>query len=46
LIGKQEQHINRLAIGEIRQQQLHIVQLRLNAHFELAKLYDKLAAPQ
>ena len=46
LIGKQEQHINRLAIKEIRQQQLHIVQLRLNAHFELAKLYDKLAAPQ
>jgi hypothetical protein len=46
LIGKQERHINQLAIDEIRQQQLHIVQLRLNAHFELAKLYDKLAAQQ
>ena len=46
LIGKQERHINQLAIDEIRQQQLHIVQLRLNAHFELAELYDKLAAQQ
>jgi hypothetical protein len=46
LIGKQERHINQLAIDEIRRQQLHIVQLRLNAHFELAKLYDKLAAQQ
>ena len=46
LINQQEQHINQLAIDEISQQQLHIVQLRLNAHYELAKLYDKLAAQQ
>ena len=46
LIEKQELHINQLAVDEIRQQQLHIVQLRLNAHYELAKLYDKLAAQQ
>ncbi|MCP4984334.1 MAG: hypothetical protein GY935_28000 [Gammaproteobacteria bacterium] len=43
LLTKQEQHINQLAVDAIRQQQLHIVQLRLNARFELAKLYDKLA---
>ena len=43
LLGRQERHINRLAIEEIRRQQQHIVQLRLNARFELAKLYDKLA---
>ena len=43
LLLKQEQHINNLAIKAIRQQQLHIVQLRLNARFELARLYDKLA---
>ncbi|MCP4767253.1 MAG: tetratricopeptide repeat protein [Gammaproteobacteria bacterium] len=46
LIEKQEQHINQLAVDEIRRQQLHIVQLRLNARYELAKLYDKLAAQQ
>lgn len=46
LIEKQELHINQLAVDEIRKQQLHIVQLRLNAHYELAKLYDKLAAQQ
>jgi len=46
LLGKQEQHINQLAIDEIRRQQLHIVQLRLNARFELAKLYDELAEQQ
>jgi len=46
LIEKQELHINQLAFDEIRQQQLHIDQLRLNAHYELAKLYDKLAAQQ
>ena len=46
LIEKQELHINQLAVDEIRQQQLHIVKLRLNAHYELAKLYDKLAAQQ
>jgi hypothetical protein len=46
LLKKQEQLINSLAIASIRQQQQHIVQLRLNARFELAKLYDKLAAEQ
>ncbi len=46
LLKSQEQHINRLAIASIRQQQQHIVQLRLNARFELAKLYDRLAAEQ
>jgi hypothetical protein len=46
LLEKQEQHINQLAIDEIRRQQQHIVQLRLNAHFELAKLYDELAEQQ
>ena len=46
LLGSQEQHINKLAIASIRQQQQHVVQLRLNARFELAKLYDKLAAEQ
>jgi predicted negative regulator of RcsB-dependent stress response len=46
LLQQQEQHINRLAIDAIRAQQQHIVQLRLNARFELARLYDRLAAPQ
>ena len=46
LLTLQERHINGLAIAAIRQQQQHIVQLRLNARFELARLYDKLAAEQ
>jgi hypothetical protein len=46
LLERQEQHINELAIEAIRQQQQHIVKLRLNARFELAKLYDKMAAEQ
>jgi hypothetical protein len=46
LLSRQEIRINQMAIESIRQQQKHIVQLRLNARFELAKLYDKLAAPQ
>jgi len=46
LLQQQENHINGLAIEAIRQQQQHIVQLRLSARFELAKLYDKLAAEQ
>lgn len=44
LLARQEAHINKLAIEEIRWQQRHVVQLRLNARFELAKLYDELAA--
>ncbi|MDH3218181.1 MAG: hypothetical protein OEO19_01510 [Gammaproteobacteria bacterium] len=46
LLLQQENHINGLAIEAIRQQQQHILQLRLSARFELAKLYDKLAAEQ
>ncbi len=46
LLLKQEQYINQLAVKAIRQQQAHIVQLRLNARYELAKLYDKLAAKE
>ncbi len=44
MLARQEAHINQLAIEEIRWQQQHVVKLRLNARFELAKLYDKLAA--
>ncbi|MGD8350861.1 MAG: hypothetical protein PVI79_16560, partial [Gammaproteobacteria bacterium] len=46
LLKRQEQHINDLAIEEIERQQKHIVELRLNARFELARLYDKMAAEQ
>ncbi len=46
LLSRQETRINQMAIASIRQQQRHIVQLRLNARFELARLYDKLATPQ
>ncbi len=46
LLQQQEQHINRLAVDAIRAQQQHIVQLRLNARFELARIYDKLSAEQ
>ncbi|MEM7562258.1 MAG: hypothetical protein AAF353_04305, partial [Pseudomonadota bacterium] len=46
LLSRQENRINQMAIESIREQQKHIVQLRLNARFELAKLYDKLAADQ
>ena len=46
LLKQQERHINDLAIAAIRQQQKHVLQLRLNARYELAKLYDKLSAVQ
>lgn len=46
LLAAQEKLINQMAINEIRRQQQHIVQLRLNARFELAKLYDRMAAEQ
>jgi hypothetical protein len=46
LLQQQEQRINQLAIEAIRAQQQHVVQLRLNARFELARIYDKLAATQ
>jgi len=42
LLQQQEQHLNQLAIDAIRLQQQHVKQLRLNAHFELARIYDKL----
>ena len=43
-IEQQETLINRLAIAAIEQQRENIIQLRLSAHFSLAKLYDRLAA--
>ena len=46
LLKQQEQRINQLAIEAIRAQQQHIVQLNLNARFELARIYDKLAVTQ
>jgi hypothetical protein len=46
LLGQQEKHINQLAIDAIRAQQQHIVQLRLNARFEIARIHDKLAVTQ
>ncbi len=46
LLRQQEGLINRMAIEAIHQQQQHIVQLRLNARFELARLYDKMAKQQ
>lgn len=46
LLEQQEQRINQLATQEIIRQQSHIAQLRLNARYELARLYDKLAESQ
>jgi len=43
LLNQQEQQINRLAIDAIRVQQEHVRKLMLNARFELARIYDKLA---
>lgn len=43
LLTQQEQRINQLAVDEIQRQQQHVAQLRLNARFQLARLYDKLA---
>lgn len=44
LIQQQENRINKLAIQALQQQQQHITQLRLNARYALARLYDKLAS--
>lgn len=44
LLKRQEKQINQLAIAAIQRQQQHILQLRLDARYQLAKLYDKLAA--
>jgi len=46
LLKQQEQRINHLAIEAIRTQQQHVRQLRLNARYELARIYDKLATAQ
>ncbi len=46
LLERQERQINRLAIDAIEQQQRHVAQLRLNARFEMAKLYDRMAETQ
>jgi len=44
LVERQQQRINRLAIDAIVQQQQHIVQLRLNTRYALARLYDSLVS--
>ena len=43
LLNQQEKQINRLAIEAIQVQQQHVRKLMLNARFELARIYDKLA---
>ena len=43
LLDQQEQQINRLAVDAIQLQQVHVRKLMLNARFELARIYDKLA---
>ncbi len=40
LAKRQLQHINKLAVAAIKAQQQHIVQLRLNMRYALARLYD------
>ncbi len=42
LMNRQEERINLLAISTIELQKQHIIQLRLNARYSLARLYDKL----
>jgi len=44
LINRQESRINRLAISAIQQQQQRIIQLRLNARYSVARLYDSLVS--
>jgi hypothetical protein len=46
LLHQQEQRINQLGIDAISTQQQHVKQLRLNARFELARIYDKLVETQ
>lgn len=46
LIEQQESRINRIAIAAIEQQQHHIIQLRLNARYSLARLYDSMVIDQ
>jgi hypothetical protein len=44
LINRQQSRINRLAISAIQQQQQRIIQLRLNARYSVARLYDSLVS--
>jgi hypothetical protein len=44
LIKRQESRINQLALSAIQQQQQHTTQLRLNARYSLARLYDSLVS--
>ena len=44
LVKRQESRINQLAIEAIQQQQQHIIQLRLNARYSLARLYDSMVS--
>jgi hypothetical protein len=46
LLQQQEQLINQLGIDALGEQQLHVKQLRLNARYELARIYDKLTVKQ
>ena len=46
LLQQQEARINRLGIDAIEAQRQHVRQLRLNARFELARIYDKLTESQ
>ena len=44
LIQRQEKRINKLAVLAIRQQQQHIVQLRLNTRYAMTSLFDRLVS--
>ena len=44
LVDRQQQRINRLAADAISRQQQHIIQLRLNTRYALARLYDTLVS--
>jgi hypothetical protein len=46
LLRQQEQRLNQLGTDAISAQQQHVKQLRLNARFELARIYDKLVETQ
>ena len=46
LVERQQQRINRLATEAIVSQQQHIIQLRLNTRYALARLYDTLVTEQ
>jgi len=46
LILRQENRINQMAIQTIEAQQQHILQLRLNSRYSLARLYDQMAVSE